>query len=226
VGQLDDDDALILIRERQPARDPAGLQPNFSSPGEEDAARQIIELLDAYTLAVEQAAVYLGMGGAVEPSELLSQLKDHGLAVLDEVGSSTEGVRAIRHRDRTVGAIIDQTLQRLPPRARDALAYASLLPADSIPWDWLERLTESPAAPANSSSPTMPGLSTSEGWASTRRVLEGRRLLTPAEDPPLTRINRLLQEHLRKLLADSDIRRRLADHLDDISQQPYGRDGT
>jgi hypothetical protein len=71
VSRLSAEDAFELIRKRQPTRDAGPLPPNFSSPQEADAARQLVELLDGYTLAVEQAAVYLDTG-MVEPSELLA----------------------------------------------------------------------------------------------------------------------------------------------------------
>ena len=108
---------MALIRDHQPARDPARLRPDFSSPQEEDAARRIVALLDGYTLAIEQAAVYLGTSG-MQPAELLGQLQAQGSPVLDEVGSSPAGTQAILHKEKLAATIVDQTLQRLPARAR------------------------------------------------------------------------------------------------------------
>ena len=190
VGRLGAEDALALIREHQPARDPAKLHPDFSGPQEEDAARQIVELLDGYTLAIEQAAVYLGSSG-VQPSQLLGLLRAQGAAVLDEVGASPEGAQAILHKEKIIAAIVDQTLERLPKRARHALALAALLPPDTIPWLWLEQLTEPQRA-----SPPHPGCPDSRAATTGHRpggLLEGRRLLTLADDPRFARLHRVLR---------------------------------
>jgi tetratricopeptide (TPR) repeat protein len=213
VGPLNTEDGLALIREHQPARDPEKLHPDFSSAQEEDAARLIVELLDGYTLAVEQTAVYLG-SFAVEPSRLLGQLRERGVAFLDEVGGLPVAEQAILHKEKMAAAIVDQTLDRLPDRARATLTVASMLPADTIPWDWLEQLTETPGATA---SHALPGLS-GDDWASTHRVLVGRRLLTPADDPGFGRLHRVLQAHLRTRLAHPEIERRLDTFLQHISE--------
>jgi tetratricopeptide (TPR) repeat protein len=215
VGPLDVEDAVALIREHQPPRDAAKLRTDFSSPHEAQSAAAIVELLDAYTLAVEHAAVYLGTSGS-EPSELLSLLQTHGATMLDQVGASTEGAAAIRHREKLAGSIVDQTLRRLPRRAKSALAFASLLPPDTIPWEWLEHLTvESAAQPPA----VLPGLSGTDDWTSTRRILEGRRLLTLAGDLRFGRLHRVLQQHLRTQLADTAAERRLDRYLLDEAQQ-------
>jgi tetratricopeptide (TPR) repeat protein len=221
VGRLATEDGLALIREHQPARDTARLLPDFTSPAEADAARRIVELLDGYTLAVEQAAVYLGSSGT-PPSQLLEVLSAHGAAVLDDVGGSAEGAAAILHKDKLTAVIVDQTLQRLPQRGRDALALASLLPPDSIPWQWLQQLTEPPdppSPPAVVRLPGLPGLPTADDWAATRRLLEGRRLLTPADDPQFARLHRVLGHHLRTRLVPPDTDQLLDTHLQNTVQQ-------
>jgi tetratricopeptide (TPR) repeat protein len=215
VGRLDDDDALALIREHQPARDTARLQPDFSSAVEEEAAENIVDLLDGYTLAVEQAAVYLGTPGK-EPTRLLDVLREHGTALLDEFGSAPEGVQAIRHKERLAAVIVDQTLQRLPARARDSLAVASLLPPDTVPWEWLEVLTDPPDKPV---SPRLPGLSSGDDWSPTRRMLEGRRLLTPADDRRFARLHRVLGAHLRRRLTNADTEERLDTLVQDTAKE-------
>jgi tetratricopeptide (TPR) repeat protein len=217
VARLAVEDAVALIREHQPARDAARLRTEFSSPAEEDAARQVVDLLDGYTLAVEQAAVYLGSSG-VEPSQLLALLRAHGTTMLDDVGGSADA-GAILHKEKIAGAIVDQTLARLPQRARAALALACLLPPDTIPWQWLQELTDTPADPADPPRVGLPGLSVNGDWASTRRMLEGRRLLTPADDPRFARLHRVLGEHLRTRLADTETPDRLDTHLNRVSQE-------
>ncbi|MGO9693212.1 MAG: TIR domain-containing protein [Mycobacterium sp.] len=215
VDRLNTEDGVVLLREHQPARDPARLHPDFSSPGEAAAARQLVELLDGYTLAVEQAAVYLGSFG-IEPSRLLELLKAQGIAALDEAGGVDKVAGAIRHKEKLATTIVDQTLQQLPARARSALTFASLLSPDTIPWQWLQELTE----PPDRSAPTgLPGLS-EDDWASTRRLLEGRRLLTPADDPRrFARLHRVLHAHLRTRLAGAEIEQRLDTHLQRVSHE-------
>jgi hypothetical protein len=52
VDSLSEDDAVALIREHQPPRDPDGSLPAFASPAEEATARQIVRDLGGFTLAV------------------------------------------------------------------------------------------------------------------------------------------------------------------------------
>ena len=177
VDRLDANDALELIRAYQPARDADKLHPDFSSPQEREAARRIVELIDSYPLAVEHAAVYLGSSG-LEPSELLQHLRTGGLGLLDDVGASSAGASNILHKDKIVGRIIDQTLDRLPERARSALTFAARFPPDTIPWRWVEDLTVVHGDP---SAKRLPGLSLNGDWTFTQRMLEGRRLLTPSD---------------------------------------------
>jgi len=209
VGTLAFDDALALIRERQRACDADRMVPDFSNPQEAESAAEIVRLLDGYPLAVEQAAVYLGATGT-EPSQLVALLQELGLASLDAVGAAEEGVAAMRHPERLTATIVEQSVQRLPRRARMALAYASLLGPEAIPWEWLHQLTDAaaPAQPAR-----LPGLSGGEDWASVRRLLDGRRLLTPTAGEHLVRLHRVLREHLRRQLVDDDIADRFDAYL-------------
>ena len=98
-------------------------------------------LLDGYTLAIEQAAVYLGTSG-VQPAQLLGLLRAQGSAVLDEVGSSPAGTQAILHQEKLAATIVDQTLASAADPGPRALALAALLPPDTIPWSWLQELTD------------------------------------------------------------------------------------
>ena len=214
VGGLAAEDAWELIREHQPARDSARLHHDFSSPEEGEAARKIVELLDGYTLAIEQTAVYLGTC-EVEPSELLARLKAQGAAALDVVGGAAEGEQAMPHKDKLAEAIIDETLAQLPERARSTLAYASLLPCDTIPCDWLEQLTDHLGSQPRTG---LRGLSGGDDWRSTRRVLEGRRLLTYADNPRFVRLHRVLGAHFQRKLANPATEQRLDTHLLRVSR--------
>jgi tetratricopeptide (TPR) repeat protein len=221
IGPLHAEDALELVREHQPARDSSRLRPDFSSPAEEEAARQIVALLDGYTLAVEQAAVYLGVTEA-EPSSLLADLQAQGSVVLDramtEQSSSAGGDAAaireqIQHQERLTGSIVDQTVQQLPARARAALAFASILPPDGIPWEWLRLLTEKETATESL------GLSGIDDWAAAQRILKGRRLLTDADDPRLARLHRVLGAHLRVRIVEPQAESGLDSLLCDVSAE-------
>jgi tetratricopeptide (TPR) repeat protein len=225
ISPLNAEDALELIREHQPARDQARLFPEFSSPAEESAARQIVALLDGYTLAIEQAAVHLGVT-RTEPSELLAYLHASGSAAMDEAVRDDESDPAdttgatvrgqILHQGRMIGVIVDQTLQQLTARARAALSFAALLPADAIPWDWLRELTTPAEQPlARTGLPGRPG----NDWAATRRALQGRRILTPDDDPRLARLHRVIQDHLRAKLVTVDTEHRLDTHLQEVARQ-------
>jgi tetratricopeptide (TPR) repeat protein len=218
VGRLADDDALALIREHQPARDTARLHPDFRNAVEEEAAEKIVDQLDGYTLAVEQAAVYLGTTGT-EPTQLLELLRAHGAALLDQFGSAPQGAQAIRHKEKLAAVIVDQTLQRLPRRAQDALAMAALLPPDTIPWQWLQQLTEEADGERSTGMPRLPGLSGGDDWSATRRMLEGRRLLTSADDARFARMHRVLGPHLRTKLVNPDTEERLDALLKRISEE-------
>ena len=220
VGSLDPDDALTLVRDHQPARDAARLIHEFSSQEEADAAREIVTWLNGYALAVEQAAVCLGTSG-MEPSALLEFLRAEGTQVLDDVGESQAGQQEILHQGRLVGAIVDQTVGDLPGRARAALAFASCLPPEGIPWRWLEDLAVPTAVTGRR---RLPGMGLDDDWLSTRRVLEGRRLLTDADDPRAARLHRVIGAHLRDRLTDEGTRERLDEYLIQVAERVVDAD--
>jgi hypothetical protein len=227
IGRLPDDDALALIREHQPARDEDRLYHDFVDDDQEDAARQIVKLLDGYTLAIEQVAVYLGTEGAATPRELLDSLRVHGALLLDQIGETSRTSDEIQHQDKLTGIIVDRTLDRLSSRARAALAYASLLPPDTIPWAWLESLTDleyrsfehGARIPDPPSVPVLPGLHhDSDDWGTARRLLEGRRLLTAADKRSMARLHRVIGDHLRSQLVTDEVKHRLGRHLIRLSE--------
>ena len=218
VDRLHTEDGVALVREHQPARDAARLYPDFSNAQEAVVARQLVEMLDGYTLAIEQAAVYLG-ALEVEPSQLLDLLRAQGLTALDRTGGVDKVAGAIRHKEKMATTIVDQTLARLPDRAIAALEFASLLPPDTIPWHWLQELTE----PLDQSTPPgLPGLS-DDDWVSTRRLLEGRRLLTPTDDPRrFARLHRVLHAHLRTRTRNNPTEQQMDAHLRQVSRRLQG----
>ena len=126
VGRLAVEDAVALIREHQPARDPARLHTEFSSPAEQDAARQVVDLLDGYTLAVEQAAVDLGSQGCSPRSCWRCYARTGRRCSTTSAARPTAG--AMLHKEKIAGVIVDQTLARLPPRAPRPWRWRSVAP--------------------------------------------------------------------------------------------------
>ncbi len=212
IDRLSDDDAYELLRLHQPARDPEKRHKDFLDDEQRSAARELVDELGGYTLAVEQAAVYLGASTTRSPAQLLATLRDHGLVGLDRV-AARELANKFRHKEKMVGAIVDATIATLPERAKRALAFASCMPPDLVVWEWLRELTE----PSGDDPPAMddpwadvdpsgvvPG---QEDWRTVQRVLEGRNLITAGDQPGVGRIHRVIHRHVaeREVTASSDI---------------------
>jgi predicted ATPase len=69
VDELPEEDALALLRTHQPGR-------RFPTQQADDDAREIVRVLDGFTLAVETAAIYLGRhADTVTCAEFLRQLR-------------------------------------------------------------------------------------------------------------------------------------------------------
>lgn len=201
VGVLPDADALQLLADFQP----------FASEAEEQAARQIVQSLAGWTLALEIVAALIAhhaKAGHPRPVQALYQELQHkGLAWVDAL-AGTPGVEGhIRHSDQAqlnrIGTLIGWSMARLSPPARTALEYASLLMPDRIPLGWLRELTAGRHPEVNDSS-----LANPYSWVAVWRELRGLRLLHPALEassddrgveamPELVRIHRLVAEHVR-----------------------------
>ena len=94
VDELPEDDALRLIASYQP-------QGRFASDDERAAAREIVTLLQGFTLAVEVVAVHLAeRGGRLTCAALRDRLKAEGLTGLENVAGTT--TRGIPHVERLV----------------------------------------------------------------------------------------------------------------------------
>jgi tetratricopeptide (TPR) repeat protein len=218
VDAMEEDDALALVREHQPPRDPAGLVPGFASAHEEAAARAIVRELGGFTLAVEQVAAYLGLHPDLTPTAFLAGLRRRGLASADRLGCD-EDVRArMLHQGKQLSAILDATLKLLDPPARTALRIAALLPSDAVPWPWLHTLVVARHPELKRQTDDEP-----DPWLTTRRRLEGLRLLTSGEQPELARIHRLIAAHLvaagEDALASGDLVTHVTSRADWISDE-------
>lgn len=218
VDSLDEESALTLLRDHQPPRDaqgeivldPAAGTPRFVSAQQEEAARQIVRSLGGFTLAVEQAAVFLGLHPDVLPSAFLAGMRQQGIPELDKLAADADVAAQMLTQSKQLGAILQVTLARLDPAAVTALTFAALLPPDSVPWPWLRALTleRHPQAAEKDAFGADP-------WLKIKRQLSGLRLLTAGDRPEIARIHRLVAAHFGegKETLSSDLQKKLNDYL-------------
>ncbi len=183
ITALDAGDALEVIRDHQEPRDTDRLHPDFVDADAEQEAGELVNVLQGFTMAVKQAAVYLGANPDLRPSDLLNTLHDHSVTHLDDLTSETQR--------RSVGVILDQTLAQLTPRCLEALQLAALMPPDHIVWQWLEEFT----AHLDENHPD------GERWPVVQRTLLGRHLITPGDTLETARIHRLIAAHITNNLS-------------------------
>ncbi|WP_173804272.1 tetratricopeptide repeat protein, partial [Sphaerotilus uruguayifluvii] len=205
VGVLPADDALVLMREYQPGQ-------RFRTTDDDDAARQIVERLGGYTLAVELVAAYLGQKARLGfgPADYLRRLDAAGPTDVDRLGRDAGTAQQIRHGEKQVRQVIAWSIDRLSPAARTALAFASRLMPDEIPLDWLQALTAARLPDVLEEHDGLPS-----PWAEVWAELHGLRLLHPADGeddegdgrtlPRMVRIHRMVAATLcEQTAADED----------------------
>jgi Flp pilus assembly protein TadD len=173
---LDDDTAYRLLCEHQTTRD-------FANDQDRADARELARQLGGFTLAIEQVAIHLGLND-VRPGEYLAQLVASGLPSVDVLGQDAEVAAGMLHQTKQLKPIIDSMLVGLPPEAIVLLKFAAHLPPDTIPWPWLESLTSS----------VFP--SQTLDFRRIKRLVEGRRFLTPGDREQYHRMHRLIASHL------------------------------
>ena len=182
VDSLHEEDALTLMRDHQPTG-------QFTSTAEDDAAREIVRALGGFTLAVEQAAIHLGLNDQNDPpSAFLARLRRDGLPSVDELPKDADIANKMLHQQKQLGPILRATIDPLVrelPALGTALKFAALLPPDSVPWPWLRELTAK----------NHPALTDLE-WGRLKRRLEGARLLTSGGAPEIARMHRLVNAQL------------------------------
>jgi tetratricopeptide (TPR) repeat protein len=217
VDSLNEEDALTLIRDHQPPRDPNGRIvkdgeagkgiPSFASTDEEAAAREVVRELGGFTLAVEQVAVYLGLNAEHEPpSAFLKRLREQGLPGVDDLPKDADVAAQMLHQQKQLGPILQATLEPLArelPEAITALQFAALLPPDCVPWPWLKELTTQ----QHSELADQPA-----AWGKIKRRLEGMRLLTSGDAPETARMHRLVATH-RRITMDEALPTKLHDYV-------------
>jgi tetratricopeptide (TPR) repeat protein len=201
IDELAPEEALALIESYQPGG-------HFHSEAESGAAREIVQLLGCFTLAVESAAVYLGQfANDVTCVTFLARLKKEGLEALDIATSqSSEGVL---HGEKRVAVTLGPTLERLSPSDKLVLGYAALLPPDHIVLEWIRPLIAEEFPETGKD--TEPGYP--DPWKNIIRRLLSLGLfrvtavIGPDGQPQVVRTHRILSALLRKRIG-SDIERR------------------
>ncbi len=132
VDELPSDDALALIRAHQP-------DVGFASAEDEAAARQLVKLLDGFTLAIETAAIYLGRHAA--RGTIASFIARVGKELLAESeATAADPMVAVRHKEKLLERTLAPTIESLSAEELHVLTLAALLPADQIALPWLRQL--------------------------------------------------------------------------------------
>ena len=169
---------------------------DFRSEDDRAAAEELAELLDGFTLAVEQAGVYLSTHPEVTVRDYLDHLRSQNLTASDAMLDDDSKTR-IEHREKLLSVILDQSLTDLEhtlPGSLRVLRLAAAMPPDTIPWPWLEELTKRTNPEVFEPTPQF----LKGRWTRIRRTLEGRDLITEGRHPGATgRMHRLVVDHLK-----------------------------
>ena len=170
---------------------------DFRSEDDRAAAEELAELLDGFTLAVEQAGVYLSTHPEVTVRDYLDHLRSQNLTASDAMLDDDSKTR-IEHREKLLSVILDQSLTDLEhalPGSLQVLQLAAAMPPETIPWSWLEELTKRTNPEVCEPTPQF----LKGRWTRIRRTLEGRDLIAEGRHPGATgRMHRLVVDHLRK----------------------------
>ena len=199
VDEIPASDAIGLIESYQP-------EGRFRNADERHAADEIVRLLGGFTLAVETAAVFLRLNRYVSCEGFLDRLRKEGLQGLDAAAGRAH---TTLHGEQRLSATLQPTLKCLSDEAREVLAYAALLPPDTVPVPWLREL-------AKERYPDL-GVDAETGhtslWDQVVLRLSSLRLLQPTgEEGPdlrtrLVRVHRLVQELVRRGWTDAERQR-------------------
>jgi len=188
-------ESVSLLRAFQPDRD-GDNSPDFRDEDDLAAAQELAELLDGFTLAVEQAGVYLSTHPEDTVRDYLNHLRSQNLTASDTMLDDDSKTR-IEHREKLLSVILDQSLTDLEhtlPGSLQVLRLAAAMPPDTIPWPWLEELTKRTNPEVFEPTPQF----LKGRWTRIRRTLEGRDLITEGRHPGATgRMHRLITDHLK-----------------------------
>ena len=188
-------ESVSLLQAFQPGSS-GGHRADFRSEDDRAAAEELAELLDGFTLAVEQAGVYLSTHPEDTVRDYLNHLRSQNLTASDAMLDDDSKTR-IEHREKLLSVILDQSLTDLEhtlPGSLQVLRLAAAMPPETIPWPWLEELTKRTNPGVFESTPQF----LKGRWTRIRRTLEGRDLITEGRHPGTTgRMHRLVVDHLK-----------------------------
>ena len=188
-------ESVSLLQAFQPSSS-GGHRAAFRSEDDRAAAEELAELLDGFTLAVEQAGVYLSTHPEDTVRDYLNHLRSQNLTASDTMLDDDSKTR-IEHREKLLSVILDQSLTDLEhtlPGSLQVLRLAAVMPPESIPWPWLEELTKRTNPEVFEPTPQF----LKGRWTRIRRTLEGRDLITEGRHPGATgRMHRLIADHLK-----------------------------
>ena len=217
-------ESVSLLQAFQPSSS-GGHRADFRSEDDRAAAEELAELLDGFTLAVEQAGVYLSTHPEDTVRDYLDHLRSQNLTASDAMLDDDSKTR-IEHREKLLSVILDQSLtdlERTFPGSLQVLRLAAAMPPDTIPWPWLEELTKRINPEVFEPTPQF----LKGRWTRIRRTLEGRDLITEGRHPGATgRMHRLIAHHLKTHnppetdLVDEFITHRARKLGDDFTQAP------
>jgi len=180
VDELPLEDALRLIESHQPGG-------RFRDKAEVAAAREIVEILGGFTLAVEVVAVFLAeRKGIISCTDFLERLRQEGF---DRVAQDTR--RPVNHQEKLVSATLEPTLGLLTTEETLVLTYASLLPPDIIPVTWLRGVVTDTFPEFGQDAE--PGYD--DSWLNLVNHLLGLRLLQLVNTEPENQAPRLVRMH-------------------------------
>jgi tetratricopeptide (TPR) repeat protein len=182
---LSEGEALTLIERYQPG----GI---YLDKPIREAAQDTVRLLGGFTLAVEQAAVFLGQAGwNLNCTAYRDRLRTEELSEFEDAeGGTIDGLSCSEARLR---AALRPTLERLGKTERITLLLAALLPADHVALPWVRALAAQvfPELGENTSQ------TLSEPWQHLLQQLFGLRLWQPTAGHNEARMHRLIQEMLK-----------------------------
>ncbi|WP_130872910.1 hypothetical protein, partial [[Pseudopropionibacterium] massiliense] len=176
-------ESVSLLRAFQPDHK-GDRRADFRSEDDRAAAEELAELLDGFTLAVEQAGVYLSTHPEDTVRDYLTHLRSRNLTASDTMLDDDSKTR-IEHREKLLSVILDQSLTDLEhtlPGSLQVLRLAAAMPPDTIPWPWLEELTKRTDPEVFEPTPQF----LKGRWTRIRRTLEGRDLITEGRHPGAT----------------------------------------
>ena len=188
-------ESVSLLQAFQPSSG-GGHRADFRSEDDRAAAEELAELLDGFTLAVEQAGVYLSTHPEVTVCDYLNHLRSQNLTASDTMLDDADRAR-IEHREKLLSVILDQSLtdlEHILPGSLQVIRLAAAIPPDTIPWPWLEELTKLTNPEVCEPTPQF----LKGRWTRIRRTLEGRDLIIEGRHPGTTgRMHRLIADHIK-----------------------------